>query len=55
MIKIKIQVKGGKVYDELDSSPCSLGETALAIHRLEQIKSKLLEKDFENEVYVEGL
>jgi len=53
MIEIGIKTDGKKVLDKLNNEDCTLGETALVLLRLEQIKKKLLEKEFEDDFRVE--
>ena len=52
MIEIQIKTDGKKVLDKFNNKNCTLGETALVLLRLEQIKIKLLEKEFESEFEV---
>lgn len=54
MITIKIQVNNGKVFDTLDHADSTLQENSLALRRLEEIKSKLLEIDYEDDLLIES-
>jgi hypothetical protein len=53
MIKIGIKVKNGKVFDESEIKDSTLGENALAIRRLEEIKLRLLDVDYKEELLIE--
>ena len=53
MIVIEIRVKGNKVYDSLNHEGSTLEESGIAIRRLEEIKLKLLDIDYENDLYIE--
>ena len=53
MIEIQIKTDGKKVLDKFNNKNCTLGETALVLFRLEQIKKLLLEKEFDSEFLVE--
>ena len=52
MIEIQIKTDGERILDKFNNKNCTLGETALALLRLEQIKKELLEKEFESELEV---
>jgi len=53
MIKIKIEVREGKVYDEFNHNDSTLQENALAIRRLEEIKQHLMDIDYQDDLLVE--
>ncbi len=55
MIDIRIQAKGSKVYDEVHDKKCNMGEVALVVYKLEQIKEQLLSIEFESDISVEEL
>ena len=48
MIEIKIKTNGNNIFDSLKDKDCTLGEAALIVYRLEQIKQKLLNIGFDN-------
>ncbi len=53
MIKIAICVNKDQVYDEFTNKKTSLVENGLALRRLEEIKLKLLDLEYESEFEVE--
>ena len=48
MIEIRIKTDGKEVLDAMNNKNCTLEETAIVLYRLEQIKQKLLDKEFES-------
>ena len=53
MIDINIRVRNGEVLDHVNDKNTNLSEVGCAIIRLEQIKLRLIEKDFESKFGVE--
>jgi len=47
MIKISIEIKGDKIADSLKIKNQTLRENSLIIRRLEEMKQKLLDAEFE--------
>ena len=52
MIQITIKINKGKVLDSLITKNTTLGENALALRRLEEIKLKLLNIDYKSDIEV---
>lgn len=52
MITIGVCVNKGKVYDTFESENTTLSENALAIRRLEELKLRLLDIEYESDFEV---
>ena len=52
MIDLHIRTDGKHIYDSLNNKDCTLEETALVVYRLEELKLRLLEKEFESKFEV---
>jgi len=52
MIDLHIKTDGKYIYDNLNNKYCTLEETALVVYRLEELKLRLLEKEFKNKFEV---
>jgi len=52
MIDLHIKTDGEHIYDSLNNKDCTLKETALVVYRLEELKLRLLEKEFESKFEV---
>ena len=52
MITIGVCVNKGKVYDTFESKNTTLSENALAIRRLEELKLRLLDIEYESDFEV---
>lgn len=52
MIKIQIVANGDQVGDSFESKNTTLIENAIAIRRLEEIKQKLLDIEYDSELEV---
>lgn len=48
MIKIKLATDGKDLFDSYEEDNLTLGECALIVFRLEEIKQYILSKEFEN-------
>jgi hypothetical protein len=46
MIKIIIEVKEGKVFEDIEREKSTLTEVSLALFRLKQIEQSLIDMDF---------
>ena len=52
MIEIVIKTDGEKIMDTCNDKYCTLQEIGVVVYRLEQIKLKLLNKQFESDFEV---
>lgn len=52
MIKISIETNGKKVADSLTKENTTLAEVGVGLYSLEQIKLKLLNLEFDDDVYI---
>jgi len=52
MIKIEILCSKGEILDRLKTKDTTLSENALVIRRLEEVKQRLLDMDYENDLEV---
>ncbi len=53
MIEIRIAIKDGKIFDQLNDKECNFGEVASALLRLKQIEQILIDKEFEDDFKAE--
>ncbi len=54
MIQVTIKTNGTEVFDSYDEAKPTMKEVALMVYRLEEIKLRLMSKEFESKFEVSG-